>query len=701
MVGAVQTDQTTEVACPMGLRSADAQRIFGERLQKLVRTGQSLFATLSKGDEGDAAELDLLRGRNVLVAVRNGETPEAARDWLDYHTQHQGADAALIVDRDPPESSNFARRLGKLVPDVSIVVVTFAVPLGLHNMPDARDPALAPGAPKRDTPPNDPWHAPLREGAIVELLRHRFLASAAAVALLDIADMVLPSDAGTVFELARESEGQAVFLRGVEAYPWRLRQGKAAPHGDHIARRRGERRRLSSWVLVPTGMPEDAAFRFGRPPRGISLRDDLAVSFSRSMGVVFPAVSVKALVQKSTLVETPLLVDFTTEKLGASPIRLPSPDVIPPRPASGKVTVITTMKNEGPFILDWIAHNRAIGITSHLVYTNDCEDGTDQLLDALSEAGVVRRDNPFRETGKVPQYAAFRASENEDVVANADWLLTLDVDEYVNIHAGDGKLSDLLDAVPDAHLVSMPWRLFGNSDIHAFADQPVTTQFLNAAPAFAPRPIHAWAVKTLYRNAGLFRRLGVHRPKGLRNEFQAKIEWVNGSGHPLPPTFWQQAWRMNKGTHGYDLVSVNHYAVRSAESFLIKRERGRVNHTTRAQGLAYWFRMNHNAEKETSIQRLAPAVAKEKAQLLTLPGVAEAHEAAVAWHQDRIARLLQDADYAAFYGEITSPRMEKLSRMATMFGMAVYDAGPHVIPDEVVARDPSQPFFFTIDGEPG
>ena len=44
--------------------------------------------------------------------------------------------------------------------------------------------------------------------------------------------------------------------------------------------------------------------------------------------------------------------------------------------------------------------------------------------------------------------------------------------------------------------------------------------------------------------------------------------------------------------------------------------------------------------------------------------------------------------------------MERLSRMATCFGANVYQAGPQVIPDEVVARDPAKPFFFTVDASP-
>ena len=41
-----------------------------------------------------------------------------------------------------------------------------------------------------------------------------------------------------------------------------------------------------------------------------------------------------------------------------------------------QITVVTCLRDEGPFVVDWIAHLRAIGVTRILAYTNDCRDGT-------------------------------------------------------------------------------------------------------------------------------------------------------------------------------------------------------------------------------------------------------------------------------------------------------------------------------------
>lgn len=61
-----------------------------------------------------------------------------------------------------------------------------------------------------------------------------------------------------------------------------------------------------------------------------------------------------------------------------------------------RITAVTCVKNEGPFLLEWIAFNRLLGVTDHLFYSNDCSDGTDRLLDALKDWGVQHLPNPAK-----------------------------------------------------------------------------------------------------------------------------------------------------------------------------------------------------------------------------------------------------------------------------------------------------------------
>ncbi len=262
-----------------------------------------------------------------------------------------------------------------------------------------------------------------------------------------------------------------------------------------------------------------------------------------------------------------------------------------------------------------------------------------------------------------PQHAALQAAGNENVAKSADWLICMDVDEYIAIHTGDGTLGALFDAVPRANMISFTWRLFGNNDIDVFRDGFVTEQYTSAATEYANKPHVAWGFKTLFRNNGHFKKMGVHRPKGLQPQAVDRIEWVNGSGEPMPKDQWRSAWRSNKSTYGYELASLNHYAVRSAESFLVKRDRGRVNHVDRDQGLAYWFRMNHNVVKDERILRMLPRLSEEYEAMLSDPEIRIAHEKCVTAHKTKIAELKEQPKYRDFYSSIASDRMRKLSRL--------------------------------------
>jgi len=316
----------------------------------------------------------------------------------------------------------------------------------------------------------------------------------------------------------------------------------------------------------------------------------------------------------------------------------------------------------------------------------------------LQRKGLVQhRDNPYRSSGLKPQHAALQAAEDEPVVQGCGWGICMDVDEFITIHIGDGTLGALFAAMGDANMISLTWRLFGNARVHGYTDRFITEQFTRCAPEVVRKPHQAWGFKTLFRNIDIYKKLGVHRPKGLRPDLWDQIRWLNGSGVPLPREMFRNGWRSTMDTYGYDWVTLNHYAVRSAESFLVKRDRGRANHVERDQGLNYWFRMNMNACEDRSILRMIPAARAGYDRLLADPEIAAAHAHSVACHRDKIGALRATDVYARFYADLTGERMEALCRMQHHFGSSVFNAGPAVIPPDLHLRDLPADFFFTVE----
>ncbi|MEJ6401976.1 glycosyltransferase family 2 protein [Yoonia sp. 2307UL14-13] len=304
-----------------------------------------------------------------------------------------------------------------------------------------------------------------------------------------------------------------------------------------------------------------------------------------------------------------------------------------------RILAVTTMRNEAPFILEWIAYHQRIGVTDFLIYTNDCEDGTDDLLDRLTALGVVRHERNHSGGKKSVQWRALNKAGRHPLLAAADWIYVTDVDEYLCIHTGDGRIEDLITACPNANGFALPWRMFGCNDVAGFVDRPILEQFTRAAPDRLLWPWRAVQFKSLYRNVNHYDRLGVHRPKG--GGFDG---WVDGNGHGMPevggtvvPTLVPR----------YGLAQINHYAVGSIESFLIKVARGRPNHTGDPIDLAYWMDRNFNAIEDRRILRHQGAVRDNVAALRADPEIVRLHDNGVAWRKARIAELMTQSD--SFY----------------------------------------------------
>lgn len=339
----------------------------------------------------------------------------------------------------------------------------------------------------------------------------------------------------------------------------------------------------------------------------------------------------------------------------------------PPRPlpegSSGNV-IVGCMKNEGPYIVEWVAYHRTIGFDDFLIYTNGCEDGTTGILDRLQALGVLQHRDNDRWSGKSPQQHALDQSLTEPVIRDADWIAHIDVDEFINIRCGNGTLRDLFDHAPDATNIAMTWRLFGHNGVTRLQDALVIDQFDGCAPKYCPKPHTAWGFKTLFRNIGAYGKLSCHRPNKLAEGFETRVKWVNGSGHDMTPEAARNGWRNSRKTIGYDLVQLNHYALRSAESFLIKRQRGRALHVDRNIGLNYWIRMDWSAQRDITIKRNIPRLRAEYDALLADPVLCRLHADALDWHRAKADELHANPEFADLYRQALAMELTETERVA-------------------------------------
>ena len=306
--------------------------------------------------------------------------------------------------------------------------------------------------------------------------------------------------------------------------------------------------------------------------------------------------------------------------------------------APGRRILFTAVRNEGPFLLEWIAYHQVIGFDTIIVASNDCDDGTDDLLQALQAAGQLTHIRHEVPVGKRPQGNAARLVNEMGLISQGDWVLWLDADEFLNVHVGEGRLDDLIAALGDHDGVLINWRIFGDGGNARFPGRFISDAFTGASrPGF--RRNHE--VKTLFRHGPRIEGMGLHgiyRPRlvpGAGARFlapsgapldgadQVTARWLDGVDSP-------RNCKVQAHEAGHALAQINHYIVRTPEFFALKQARGRgwarraAEEENTRHTADFYEAHNRNESEDRSILRWTDAVTDRMAALSSDPLVAAA-----------------------------------------------------------------------------
>lgn len=278
-----------------------------------------------------------------------------------------------------------------------------------------------------------------------------------------------------------------------------------------------------------------------------------------------------------------------------------------PQGASGQVALTVCMKNEGMFALEWIAYHHNLGFSPIIVVSNDCTDGSHDLLQRLHEMGVIVHIPQVLAAGANPQDAGMVLVMEHCRANGIAHLMHIDVDEFVVL---DGDLSQLMARTQGADVVPFCWRSFGDSGIKRWQPGDLVIR-ANTRAEVAPDPKVA-KYKCLFKVAS-FTSATDHHPVGplipdpvvmtpdaemLRNASLFR----KSSARFLPLQIAARAVT----------ARLFHYAIRSEDVFLMKNDRG--DGQGKIGGQKYfvnsrWHRIaNRNDVFETAMEDLVPGV---------------------------------------------------------------------------------------------
>lgn len=293
-----------------------------------------------------------------------------------------------------------------------------------------------------------------------------------------------------------------------------------------------------------------------------------------------------------------------------------------------RICLLSAMKNEGPDVLEWALYHRLMGFDHIVVYTNDGTDGSDDLLDAIATLGWLTHRRHVAPPGVSPQDAVAARAKADPALAGADWLMWLDADEFLVVHAGAGRVADLIPAARGAEALSLNWRCFGDGGLDTTPEGLVTETFTHGMTLDNPQ---GRSVKTLFRLTPRIAGYAIHRPIITPGP---DIEWRDGGGKPLKGHFQfdrnkddRPKHRVPEGRQSWRIGQINHYPIKALDRYLLKRLRGNgldPNCAPERFDPEYLDIFNFNDTPDHAIGKDLPALKTAMAEALQTPAIAAA-----------------------------------------------------------------------------
>lgn len=303
-----------------------------------------------------------------------------------------------------------------------------------------------------------------------------------------------------------------------------------------------------------------------------------------------------------------------------------------------RCAVVGTMRNDGIYIMEWVAHYLALGFEHLFVYTNDNTDGSEELLARLAKHGVVTLIET-EITGEVPPEAkAFgHALHLLPELRDFEWALFVDSDEYLVLaDEYDNSMSNAFAALarryPAGNVAGIcyDWLWFVSG--MAFWREPglLCERFQHARPH--------WLAKCLIRPRLVQSMRRQHHPEPA-------------PGCPVVDSAFdridlKQIWE--RKTAQYAGGRINHYWPRSFQEFAVKKARGAalgIEENLYDRPYQTFFQWNGHARVDNyypTDPRLLERIKDRLGYLRGLDGVAVAADRIERGFPDLLARIADE-----------------------------------------------------------
>ncbi|MFB9149882.1 hypothetical protein [Roseovarius ramblicola] len=310
-------------------------------------------------------------------------------------------------------------------------------------------------------------------------------------------------------------------------------------------------------------------------------------------------------------------------------------------PAGSGLLLSTSLVRPTSAFVEWLAWHRMMGAHLVNVLIDRRQAAAHPLLSALETAGLVRIvpvgvDPDMKEE---PHNSALRAGAIEGEESGGHGLF-LGPDEYFRIHSTARTIASLMRGAGGADVMSVPVCEGGTGGHEHHAPGPVLHM---TRPVAVPGA--GAALRSVVR-LGLFSSRTPEVPVGPVAG-DAPVRWTDGSGTPLPAPQSRVAWARAGHAPGMARASVLRIAAPASETLLLRAQH--LPPKQRPGSEALLARLADLAAiegPEHALGARAAALGAQIAELMALPGVAEAQAAIEAGERETLKQILPAAEPA-------------------------------------------------------
>lgn len=236
------------------------------------------------------------------------------------------------------------------------------------------------------------------------------------------------------------------------------------------------------------------------------------------------------------------------------------------------LSIAAILKNEQPYILEWLAYHMVLGIEDFYIADNISSDGGSELLYQLDKANFITRIEHPTKNNEPPQLSAY--SKVLSMLEQNKWVAFIDADEFIypnNFEHGLDRINHLFEDESNG-AISLNWAVYGSSHSILPDNGLVIERFIKRATEEHPVNKHYKSIV----------RVGDVISTGLTpHAFKIKP----GKKFVMPNGKIQEKNEGISDITDWSEIRLNHYVIKSkAEFFNKKASRGRA--TTMNEGLS-------------------------------------------------------------------------------------------------------------------